>query len=60
MEENKQGLMVNEKIVETLPVTESGHNGNGNHVPIETKQLPVSKQVSSEQIIAEENLLFEK
>jgi predicted unusual protein kinase regulating ubiquinone biosynthesis (AarF/ABC1/UbiB family) len=50
---NKQGLAVKEKIIE--PVSE---NGNGAHDLIRTKNLPVSKQILGEQLIAEEKSLL--
>jgi predicted unusual protein kinase regulating ubiquinone biosynthesis (AarF/ABC1/UbiB family) len=54
MEENKRGLMLKEKTVGAIPV-----NGkNGNHALAQTKELPISKQVSNEQLIAEEKFLL--
>jgi hypothetical protein len=35
-------------------------NGNGHHALVPTKDLPVSKQISNEQLIAEEKSLIEK
>jgi predicted unusual protein kinase regulating ubiquinone biosynthesis (AarF/ABC1/UbiB family) len=55
MEENKS-LAVKEKAVE--PVVEE--RGNGHHALVPTKNLPVSKQISNEQLIAEEKSLIEK
>ena len=54
MEENK-GLVLKEKTIE--PVRE---NGNGQHGLLPTKNLPISKQISNEQLIAEEKFLIEK
>jgi predicted unusual protein kinase regulating ubiquinone biosynthesis (AarF/ABC1/UbiB family) len=54
MEENK-GLALTEKTIEPLP-----GNGNGYHALTPTKSLPVSKQISNEQLIAEEKALIEK
>ncbi len=54
MEENKS-LAVKEKVVEPL-----SENGNGHHALVPTKDLPVSKQISNEQLIAEEKSLIEK
>jgi predicted unusual protein kinase regulating ubiquinone biosynthesis (AarF/ABC1/UbiB family) len=55
MQENKQGLMVKEKVIEPILV-----NGNGASALLPTKNLPISKQVSNEQLIAEEKFLIEK
>lgn len=54
MEENK-GLALQEKTVE--PIIE---NGNASHALLPTKNLPVAKQISNEQLIAEEKALIEK
>ncbi|MDQ3711501.1 MAG: AarF/ABC1/UbiB kinase family protein [Acidobacteriota bacterium] len=53
MEENTSGLIVQEKVIE--PILE---NGNGNHALIETKQLPIAKKVSNQDLIAEEKSLI--
>jgi predicted unusual protein kinase regulating ubiquinone biosynthesis (AarF/ABC1/UbiB family) len=50
---NEQGLAVKEKTIEPLPP-----NGNGRHSLAETKNPPVSKQISNEQLIAEEKSLL--
>ncbi len=55
MSENKQALALTEKTIE--PILE---NGNGNHALVPTKNLPVAKQISNEQLIAEEKFLIEK
>lgn len=54
MEENKS-LAVKEKVI--TPVVE---NDNVNHSMTPTKSLPVSKQISNEDLIAEEKALIEK
>lgn len=54
MEENKD-LAVKENLI--TPLSE---NGNGHHALLPTKNLPISKQVSNEQLIAEEKFLIEK
>ncbi len=54
VEENKS-LALKEKIIEPMP-----ENGNGQHELVPTKKLPVSKQISNEQLIAEEKSLIEK
>lgn len=54
MEENK-GLAIKEKTIE--PIIE---NGNGHHALTPTKNLPISKQISNEDLIAEEKFLIEK
>jgi predicted unusual protein kinase regulating ubiquinone biosynthesis (AarF/ABC1/UbiB family) len=54
MEENKQ-----ETIVEIEPVAPLAENGDGRALT-PTKSLPVAKQVSNEQLIAEEKFLIEK
>jgi predicted unusual protein kinase regulating ubiquinone biosynthesis (AarF/ABC1/UbiB family) len=53
MEENNQGLILKEKAVEAVPAV-----ADGNLAPAQTKQLPVSKQVSNEHLIAEEKFLL--
>jgi predicted unusual protein kinase regulating ubiquinone biosynthesis (AarF/ABC1/UbiB family) len=55
--EENQSLALKERAIE--PVVENG-NGSGQHELVPTKKLPVSKQVSNEQIIAEEKALIEK
>jgi predicted unusual protein kinase regulating ubiquinone biosynthesis (AarF/ABC1/UbiB family) len=55
MNENKQGLMIKEKTIE--PILLDGENGNRQLVP--TKELPISKQVSNEEMIAEEKMLVQ-
>src|SRR5688500_14866786 len=59
-EENKQGLMLaeTEKILNEFSA--NGNAANGKHVLVPTKELPVAKQVSNQQLIAEERLLIEK
>jgi hypothetical protein len=56
VEENKS-LALTERAIE--PIVENG-NGNGQHELVPTKKLPVSKQISNEQLIAEEKALIEK
>lgn len=53
-EENKS-LALAEKVIE--PVVE---NGNGHHALLPTKDLPISKQISNEQLLAEEKSLIER
>jgi Predicted unusual protein kinase len=55
MAENKQGLILTEKPIE--PIID---NVNGPHALVPTENLPVSKQISNEQLIAEEKFLLEK
>ncbi len=52
MADNNFGLAVKEKTIE--PILE---NGNGNGALLEAKQSPVSKQISNENLIAEEKSL---
>ncbi len=52
MEENKS-LAIQEKTI--MPLPENGH-----HALVPTKNLPISKQISNEQLIAEEKFLIEK
>ena len=52
---NKQGLTLKEKTTE--PILE---NGNGNHALLPARNTPVSKQISNENLIAEEKLLLER
>jgi predicted unusual protein kinase regulating ubiquinone biosynthesis (AarF/ABC1/UbiB family) len=56
MEENKPVITLDREV--NIPVLENG-NGNG-HALLPTKNLPISKQVSNEQLIAEEKFLIEK
>lgn len=55
MEENKS-LAVKEKVI--TPIVEND-NGNGHHALVPTKNLPISKQISNEDLIAEEKSLIE-
>ena len=57
-EENEQDLLVKELTIE--PVLENGNGSNGNRALVETKNLPISKQISNEQLIAEEKSLIER
>ena len=59
--DNTNGLLLKEKTGEPLSangVSESG--GNGIHALLPAKNLPISKQISNEQLIAEEKSLIEK
>jgi predicted unusual protein kinase regulating ubiquinone biosynthesis (AarF/ABC1/UbiB family) len=60
MEENTQGLTVKEKVVEAVPLSGNGQNGNGSYELMPAKSLPVPKHISNEQLVAEEKLLLEK
>lgn len=55
MTENKQNLALLEK-TDSLILA----NSNGNHALLPTKDLPIAKQVSNEQLIAEEKALIER
>lgn len=55
MTENKQDLALLEKTDSPISA-----NGNGNHALLPTKDLPIAKQISNEQLIAEEKALIEK
>lgn len=55
---NKQGVILKEKTIE--PISAKGNGSNGNHALIPTKEIPVSKQISNQELIAEEKLLIEK
>ncbi|HMJ07551.1 MAG TPA: AarF/ABC1/UbiB kinase family protein [Pyrinomonadaceae bacterium] len=48
-----QGLAVKELAVQ--PVT-----GNGHHLPVPTREFPIAKQISNEQLIAEEKFLIKE
>ncbi|HMS39533.1 MAG TPA: AarF/ABC1/UbiB kinase family protein [Pyrinomonadaceae bacterium] len=50
MNENTQGLMVKEQTI----------NENGASALVPTKKVPISKQISNEELIAEEKFLIEK
>ena len=52
---NKQGLALTEQTIE--PILE---NGNGHHALLPAKNTPISKQISNEDLIAEEKLLLER
>lgn len=55
MTENKQDLALLEKTDSPISA-----NGNGNHALLPTKDLPIAKQISNEQLIAEEKALIER
>ncbi len=57
MEENTQIATLEKKIE---PVIENGNGANGHHALLPAKNLPVAKQVSNEDLIAEETDLIEK
>ena len=62
MSENTNGLALKEEKTNAL-IVENGANGNGsngNGAFLPTKNLPISKQISNEQLIAEEKLLIER
>lgn len=53
--------MIKEKTIEPiLPAAAAANGSNGNHRLVATKELPISKQVSNQELIAEEKLLIEK
>ncbi len=56
MNENTQGLMVKE----VEPILENGNGSNGSPALLPTKNLPIAKQISNEDLIAEEKALIEK
>lgn len=56
MNENKQDLMVKEKVIEPVLM----ENKTANHALLPTSKLPISKQVSNEDLIAEEKFLIKK
>lgn len=58
MTENKQGLILKEKTIE--PVIENANGENAVRALLPTKNLPISKQISNEQLIAEERFLIAK
>ena len=58
MNENTQGLALKEKTIE--PVLENGNGAHGSHALVATKNLPVAKKVSNEDLIAEEKFLIEQ
>jgi len=60
MEENKQGLILKKRVGALVDFPVNGKDSNGNHTLVSTKELPVSRQISNEQLIAEERLLIEK
>jgi len=55
MTENRHDLALLEKTDSPISA-----NGNGNHALLPTKDLPIAKQISNEQLIAEERALIEK
>jgi predicted unusual protein kinase regulating ubiquinone biosynthesis (AarF/ABC1/UbiB family) len=56
MKEKRDELLVKERVTE--PITEN--NGNGVHALTPTVNLPIAKQISNEDLIAEEKYLIEK
>jgi len=58
MQENKQGLILQEPKAEIVSIDQEISNGNGNQAILSTKRLPVAGQVSNQELIAEEKLLF--
>ncbi|MDQ3178964.1 MAG: AarF/ABC1/UbiB kinase family protein [Acidobacteriota bacterium] len=60
MENNKQGLILPELPPKAVLVKGDNLNGNGASAFGQAKKLPISKQVSNEQLIAEEKFLIEK
>ena len=54
--EKRDELLVKERVIE--PITEN--NGNGVHALTPTVNLPIAKQISNEDLIAEEKSLIEK
>jgi len=56
--ENVNDLMFKEKTIE--PTLENGNGADGKHTLLPAKDLPVSKQISNEDLIAEEKLLVAK
>ena len=55
IQEDTESAILKEKTIE--PILE---NGNGNHALIETKQLPIAKKVSDQDLIAEEKSLIQQ
>lgn len=55
MNEKSNGLMVKEKVIEPTVL----ENGNGHHALVPTKELPIAKHVSNEEMIAEEKMLLQ-
>lgn len=60
MENNKQGLILQEMPSKAILVNGDNLNGNGATALVETKKLPVEQPISNEQLIAEEKLLSAK
>ena len=60
MENNNQGLIVKELSPKVALVDGENLNGSGASALVPTKTLPISKQVSNEELIAEEKLLLAK
>ncbi len=60
MENNNQGLIVKQLPPKVVLVDGENLNGNGASALVATKTLPISKQVSNEELIAEEKLLLAK
>ncbi len=56
--ENANDLMVKDLMLE--PILENGSGAKGNHAILPIKQIPVSKQISNKNLIAEEKFLVEK
>ena len=58
MPENTQELALKEKTFEIDKIAVSENGSNGHHALMKTKDLPISKQISNEQLIAEERSLI--
>ncbi|HSK72922.1 MAG TPA: AarF/ABC1/UbiB kinase family protein [Pyrinomonadaceae bacterium] len=57
MTEDKQGLILKERETDIVSIDDS-LSENGNHALVKTKEIPISKQISNEQLIAEEKSLI--
>ncbi len=55
---SNQGLAVKEKT--SSPILGNGNGASANHALLPTENLPISKQISNQDLIAEEKLLIEK
>ncbi len=58
MEENKHNLALKEKTFELEKIEPNENGSNGHQALVKTKDLPISKQISNEELIAEEKSLI--
>lgn len=60
MNENTHGIETKEKLYEPVIEKPNGNGANGNHKSLPSRQMPVSKHISKERLVAEGRFLTEK